>query len=124
MTATMLMGVLLGGALGAACRYLVSNALVRWQPGHIPMGILLINVTGSGALGLLVGAVHTGQIGPSTLTWAGTGFLGAYTTFATLAVDSVRLLEEQGWRHAVGNLILTVTLGTGAAGAGLLLMSG
>lgn len=120
----MLVGVLLGGALGAACRYLVSDALARWQPGHIPMGVLLVNVTGSGALGLLVGAVHAGKIDPGALTWAGAGFLGAYTTFATLAVDSVRLLEERGWRHAAGNLTLTVTLGTGAAGAGLVLMSG
>jgi CrcB protein len=49
--------------------------------GTLPWGTLLVNVSGSAALGLLAGAA------PEVVTVAGVGALGAYTTMSTFAVE-------------------------------------
>ena len=51
---------------------------------------------------------------------AGTGLLGAYTTFSTLSFDTVGLVDAGRRRAAVGNLGLSLVLGLGAAALGLL----
>ena len=45
--------VAVGGALGAAARYLLDRAIAIRQTSPFPVGTLVINVTGSIALGLL-----------------------------------------------------------------------
>lgn len=68
------------GALGALARYRVSLALAD-------RGTLVVNLTGTFALGVLVGAGVHGD----ALLIAGTGFLGAYTTFSTWMVQRTYL---------------------------------
>ncbi len=51
----------------------------------------MVNLFGSLLLGLLVGALEIRGDHPSILDFAGVGFLGAFTTFSTFAVESVRL---------------------------------
>lgn len=66
-------------AATAVLRLLVSvplNARSRF-----PSGTLLVNLTGSLALGILVGA------SPVALTVAGTAGLGAYTTYSKFAIE-------------------------------------
>ena len=52
---------------------------------------------------------------------AAVGFLGSYTTFSTLSMATVTLLEEGNVSGAAVNLTATVVLGLAAAFAGLLL---
>jgi CrcB protein len=102
--------VAVAGAVGAPARVLVDRRLAR--PGPFPLGILVVNVTGSFALGLVVGLLG----GPSRAV-VGTGFLGAYTTFSTFAVDVAALPRRDGARYAVAS----VAAGLAAAAAGLAL---
>jgi fluoride exporter len=72
-------------------------------------------VTGSVALGGLLGWATRDQLPSSIVTGAGTGFLGAYTTFSTFTFETVRLLEDGAWRYAAWNLLLSGPLSfTGA----------
>ena len=71
--------VAVGGALGAAARYLLDRAIATHQTGPFPLGTLVINVSGSIALGLLFGLAVAHQLPASVVTLVGTGFLGAYT---------------------------------------------
>ncbi len=67
---------------------------------EFPVGTLVINVSGSLVLGILTGsALHHGVSAP-WLTVAGTGLIGAYTTFSTFTFDAVRLAEADRWRLA------------------------
>ena len=47
------------------------------------------------------------------------GFVGAYTTFSTLALESWRLIEDGAWLPAIANLGGSVLLGVIAVVAGI-----
>lgn len=99
------------GALGRA------EAGRRWNHFALPAGTLVVNVSGSFALGLLVDAA------PPVLTVAGTGALGAYTTFSSFARDAVALVEQRRIALATAYVAATLGLGIGAAAVGVALAS-
>jgi CrcB protein len=107
--------------LGAISRYLVDIAVRRRTAARWPAGTLVVNMTGSLALGFLVGVgLHHGS-GGTVHTTLGTGFLGAYTTFSTFSYETVRLLEGGGRRRAALNVLVSVVGGMAAVTAGLAL---
>jgi len=109
------LGIALLGATGALARVLC-DGWVRALTGHpeLPLGTLAVNVAGSFALGLLTGASVTGD----AILLAGTGFLGAFTTFSTWLVESERLAGRGRVALALGYLGLSIALGLAACGAG------
>ncbi|MQA88400.1 MAG: hypothetical protein GEV03_28235 [Streptosporangiales bacterium] len=112
--------VALAGGIGAVVRYLVDRLVAGRWAGPFPLGTLVVNVSGSAAFGALVGAIVAGRVAPEALTWGGLGFLGAYTTFSTFTFETLRLLEDGAWRHALWNLLLSGPLSFAAAAAGYL----
>jgi fluoride exporter len=112
-------GVMVAGACGAVLRYLVDHAVQRRSGGGFPLGTLVINVSGSFVLGILAAsALHHG-VSAEWLTVAGTGLVGAYTTFSTFAFDTVRMAEADRWHSALLNVAVSIGLGLGAAALGL-----
>ncbi|MFJ3957226.1 fluoride efflux transporter CrcB [Arthrobacter sp. NPDC090010] len=110
-----------GGVLGALTRYLVSLAVPA--PGGWPLATVLINVVGAFLLGLLLEALV--RRGPD-VGWArrfrllgGTGFLGAFTTYSTFAVDAVHLLSAGRAVEALGYVAATLLLGGAATALGI-----
>ena len=97
-----------GAAIGAVARYLVATLIVRWQgSGPFPTGTLVVNVIGSFVLGLLV----LGGASEQAALLVGTGACGAFTTYSSFSVQTVRLWEDgKGGLaavNAVGNLVLS-----------------
>lgn len=111
--------LLVAGSLGAGSRYVVDTLVQRVWMRTFPLGILLVNVTGSFLLGLLTGAALA--LDDSLVTVVGVGFLGAYTTFSTVSVETMLFAERGRWRLALGNVVGTLLAAVAAAGAGLLL---
>lgn len=118
MSAPVLLAVAAGGCLGAPARYLVDRAVSDRTESDLPWGTLAVNTSGSLLLGLLVGLSRAHHLGPVLLAWTGTGFCGAYTTFSTFALESVRLAEAGEAGVAVLNLALSLVCGIAAAIAG------
>ena len=112
-------GVLIAGAAGAICRYLLDGAIQdRWS-GPFPMGTFAINVSGSLALGGLAGFLsHHAAVSQDVRIIVGVGFLGAYTTFSTLAYETLRLAREGARAYALLNMIGSIAAGLGAASLG------
>jgi CrcB protein len=119
MNAFEVVAVAFGGGIGAGLRFLVDRAVMRRRhPDRFPLGILIVNVTGSFALGMLVGSGTA--LMPATLaTIVGTGLLGGYTTFSTVSVETVLLAERGKRTPAVANVIGTLALALLAATLGV-----
>lgn len=106
------LAVALGGAVGAVLRTGLSRAVARER---FPVGTLAVNVLGSFTLGLLTGLAPGG----APALFLGQGVCGAFTTFSSFSVETVRLAERGHGRRAVLNVGLTLALGLSAAGAGV-----
>jgi CrcB protein len=108
----------LGGFAGAVARYLVDTEI---GVGHaFPFGTLVVNLSGSFALGLLVALSAERGILPADIRGPVLiGFLGAYTTFSTYMLESWRLIETGAIGLAAVNLLGSVALGMGALVLGL-----
>ena len=118
---TVLLLTLFGG-LGAACRFMVGGHVHdRWSP-VFPWATMLVNVSGSFAVGLLSGALLFHSLPTGVHTVLAVGFCGGYTTFSTAMVETVRLVQEAEYRRAVSNALasLLLTLAAAAAGVGLM----
>jgi CrcB protein len=88
--------------------------------GRLPLATLLINVTGAFALGLL-GVLLWERLPPIRYLrpLLGIGFLGAYTTFSTMAMEGVRLLDGGRPGLAVGYWLVTLLGGQMAGVLGM-----
>lgn len=110
--------VALAGGLGAATRFVLDGLIRSKLRMALPLGTILINVSGSLILAFLTGLViwdGTSTIWSSIL---GTGFLGGYTTFSTASVETVRLLQVRRFGAAAVNAFGTLILTVSAVGAG------
>lgn len=108
--------LMLGGAVGAACRQGVVLALAPLVARTgFPLAVLLINVLGSFLLGLTVALVGRGVWPEAVRVAFGTGVLGAFTTFSTFSVELDGLLGRGAVGFAASYAGLSVGLGVLAA---------
>jgi fluoride exporter len=117
----LLIGV--AGAAGALARYGLSGLVQRFGNGTFPWGTLVVNLTGCFLFGLIW------SIGEDRIAIGGhlriillVGFMGAFTTFSTLAFETTQMLRDAEWLRAgfnvafhniVGILVLIVGLKVG-----------
>ena len=101
--------IALGAVGGALARYYLSQIIGQWGTAF-PYGTLLINVSGSIAMGILA-SLTLGDVSPELRLAIGTGFLGSYTTFSTYALESMHL-----WLTGRGGMALVYWLGSASLG--------
>jgi fluoride exporter len=102
------------GGLGAIARFLLDGAVVRRAGRAFPFGTLAVNLSGAFVLGMLAGAA----LSDTAYRIAGTGLIGAYTTFSTWALESHRLAEDGRGRLGALNFAASLVLGVALAWAG------
>jgi CrcB protein len=111
-----------GGFFGAVARYVVDGLVAERTAGTFPWGTLVVNLSGSFALGLLATLAIERSVLPAEIRGPLLiGFLGAYTTFSTLTLETLRLAETGTWLAVAANLGLSVGLGMVAVVAGVVL---
>ena len=102
--------VAVAGAVGASARYRLDLMFSR-DAHHVPWVTFAINVSGSFAVGTVVALLDAHQ--HSLLRPALTiGFLGAFTTFSTLTLETYRLLDR-------GHFLSAAAYSAGSLAAGL-----
>ncbi len=107
----MIVLVAMAGGFGAALRLILSSWVTTAEPDALPRGTWLVNLLGSGMLGVLTPPVAAGLICPCWFTILAGGLLGALTTFSTWMVELITLAERRQLIRAVLHLFGQFTLG-------------
>lgn len=89
--------VMLGGAAGALARYWLTWLAQRYA-GSSRLGTLGVNIVGSFALGLSAAWLLVAESNLVVRAFFELGFLGSFTTFATVMLDWRALGLQQPWR--------------------------
>lgn len=101
--------VLVGGFCGTITRYLLSILIQGWLGKALPYDIFLINITGAFILAFVTTlADATFMIGPTRRLFINVGFLGAYTTFSSLALGDVQLISHSQEIYALLYFLLSL----------------
>jgi CrcB protein len=108
-------GVAVCGGLGSVLRFLVDGAVLRRVSSGLPVGTLVVNLSGAFVLGLLDGVV----LPHDAALLVGTGVIGAYTTFSTWMLETQRLAEERRLGGAALNVTASLVAGLLVAWLGL-----
>lgn len=118
--------VALGGALGSVARYACSTAAAGWLGAAFPWGTLLVNVTGSFAIGLLAALVAADGrplLGSDARAFVLVGVLGGFTTFSSFSLETLALARTGAVGAAAFNVALSVVLCLAGAWLGFLAAS-
>jgi len=105
--------IAIGGALGSVARYWFSGVIGRQFGETFPWGTLLVNVSGSFAIGLFAAlAEPAGRrlIGPTGRQFLMYGICGGYTTFSSFSLQTLELAREGDWFKAGANAAGSVLL--------------
>jgi CrcB protein len=109
-----------GGFFGAIARRVVDLWVSDRSGSAFPLGTLVVNLSGAFLLGLLFAWATERDVLPREIRGpVMIGFIGAYTTFSTWMLESMRLFEDGAWQLALLNLTLPVALGVIAVAGGL-----
>jgi CrcB protein len=118
------MAVMIGGAIGSALRYGMSEWIAETAHSTFPWGTLAVNVIGSLVIGVFTGL--TGPDGPLLVSpiiraFVTIGILGGFTTFSSFNLQTMLLVQDGQWLSAVGNVTSSVVLCLLATGLGIAL---
>lgn len=112
--------VAVGSALGGVTRFLVDTWVAQTVPSSFPFGTFVVNMSGSFVLGALAALAIENDALPGDIRLpVMVGFIGAYTTFSTLMLESWRLVEGGSSLLALANLLGSMAVGLVALVLGL-----
>jgi CrcB protein len=117
-------GVAAAGFLGAASRYGIGSWMPDGGGTGMPWATLLINLAGSWLLGLLIGTALRRPLPLWFREAAGTGFLGAFTTFSAFNAQLAELVRHEQFGIAAAYVLLSAGAGWLLAASGLSLGRG
>lgn len=112
-----------GGFLGSIFRYVLSGWVHRILDNPwFPYGTLVVNVTGSLAIGFLAGLADSRSLFSSEARlFVFIGLLGGFTTFSSLTIETFSLTRSAQLLAAAMNVTLQIFLGLLAVWLGNLL---
>jgi CrcB protein len=110
----------IGGAMGAIARYQVAAMIQARVPIGFPYGTFVVNVTGCLIMGFVTALLTERLVAhPNWLFLVPIGFIGAYTTFSTFELETLRAVSEGAWPIAGANVVGSFIAGYLALWTGL-----
>jgi len=100
-----------GGAIGTLLRYSLSGLTHRFFDSIFPWGTLLVNFTGSFAIGTLWGFFEMENLSPNVRNFIFIGLLGGFTTFSTFALENFNLFRDGEIKLLMSNVLASNIIG-------------
>ena len=110
-----------GGFLGAIARYWLGTFIGSRLGIRFPYGTVAINISGSFLIGLVVTLLA--QRTHWNASWGyliPIGFIGAYTTFSTFELETLRSFQDGEMFYAFANVVVSVVIGFAAVWLGVI----
>jgi CrcB protein len=120
MSFTTCLVVMAGGALGTLARY-VFSVLALPISRELPWGTIIINITGSFAIGLFGTLTLAQGRFPVSENWrlfVMIGVCGGYTTFSSFSLQTLDLMRNGAIARAAVNMLVSVALCVTAVAVG------
>ena len=113
----------LGGLSGAIARHALGMIIIERLGSVFPWHTLIINVTGSFAIGVILTVLlDRGMPDSAIRLLVVVGFLGGYTTFSSYTFEAIALIQRGAWAAALGYLLGSNMLGLLATLGGIVLV--
>ena len=105
--------VALGGAVGSALRFGVSEAVRRLPAlSHLPWATLIVNVVGSLVIGWFLRWSTETDASPQIRAFIAIGLCGGFTTFSAFAAENLTFLQAgqpgRALLHATASVLLSL----------------
>jgi CrcB protein len=115
-----LIAVGVGGFLGACARYSFSRLLSRFT--FFPYGTLVSNIIAAFIIGITIGMGRQSMMLPERAKlFLTAGLSGGLSTFSTFSLETVTMMEQGNYVHAIGNILLNISLSIIFVLAGLMI---
>jgi CrcB protein len=106
-----LAAVFVGGALGTLARAALATVAAP-EPGHWPWPTFIVNIVGAFLLGYFTTRLlERLPVSNYRRPLLGTGLCGGLTTFSTMQVEIVKMLEHRHYGLAVGYTAASIVAG-------------
>lgn len=105
--------VALGSAIGGTFRYWLAGVVSQASSGTFPWGTLVVNITGSAAIGLFAALTSVDGrflVPTEWRTFFMVGICGGYTTFSAFSLQTMALAQDGDWLAAGLNVMGSVAL--------------
>lgn len=113
----------LAGACGTVARYGLAMSVEKYNGASFPLGTLAVNVLGCFAVGMIWALFESKwPVEPQTRMLVLVGFMGAFTTFSAIMLESSELAKASGWLIASANVLVHNGLGAAALFGGAALI--
>ncbi len=106
-----IVAVAAGGALGALLRFSVSLLSTKILSGNYPWATFIVNIIGAFIIGFLWGIFERVEASKHLKSFALIGVIGSFTTFSTLSLDTVKLMQAGQTKTALAYIGVTNVLG-------------
>jgi CrcB protein len=114
-----IVGVALGGAVGASARWLLDRLIEARSSAVFPLSTFTINITGCFLIGVVSAAlVDRHHLPPWLRIGLVVGVVGGYTTFSTFAQETLDLADIHHVAIAFAYVVASVGVGLAAVYAG------
>lgn len=102
-----------GSALGGMGRFWIAGFIGQRYGDAFPWGTILVNVSGSFAIGALAALTATdarahARLSPTEAQFFMVGICGGYTTFSAFSLQTLKLMQSGSWPQAGANIALSV----------------
>ena len=105
--------IAIGSGIGGVARYACSGLVARLIGETFPWGTLIVNVSGSFAIGFfatLTDPEGRYYFGSPARQFVMTGICGGYTTFSSFSLQTLNLVRDGQWIPAGANIAGSVVL--------------